>query len=604
MTTIDRQVQRTRNRLWLALWLATLSKLITVAAVAVAAAVIVVRLGSWTLPWAPIIGGLFAFVFIVSIVWSWQQRPGVEEAATALDQAANLRERVSSSLFLAGNTDPFAQAVVADAAQWADRITVRQHVRLRPPGSAPWAGGAIVLAALAFLVPEGLLAREKEKSQRQDQAAVAMTRVNVQKQLDDIKKVAQTNPALADLKADLDKLDALPKEKMERAEDIRRDALKKIDKLADAVREKQENPKYDRVSETQKMMRALQEPPGPKTEVQKLARDLKQGDFKSAQETIKQLQEQLATLKKDGDKEFAEKMQKQLDDLAKQLEKAGNLDELAKKLEQAGLKKEDAERLLQRLSKEDLQKIREQLEKSGLTQQQIDKFCQQCQKKQGASQAAKQMAQAMSKAAQAAGQGDGQESSASMEQASDQLSELEALEQEKNQLESAMAQLDQSRGQCSGNKPGQGQGDGAGQGNGGMGENIGQGRGGLAPLEQTATAFKIERAKVETTKGKIIGQFLVDGEQIKGEATEEFTELIAAAERDATDSIERSRVPRQYHKALREYFARLPGNVPMPPIGAEASPAGNADGQPAPGATEGAAPDPAAEAPAAAGSNG
>jgi hypothetical protein len=342
MTTIDRQVHRTRHRLWLSLWLETLAKTLTGGAVAVAAAVIVCRLASWSLPWAPILGGLLAFVLIASLVWSWQRRPSIEEAAAALDEAANLRERISSSLFLANNTDPFAQAVVADAANWADRVTVRQHVKLRAPRSAPWAGGAIVLMALAFLVPEGLFAREKEKSRGIDQQAVATTRVTVQKQMENIKKVAQTNPALAELKADLDKLDAMPKAPMQRPEDIRRDALKKIDKLADAVRAKQESPKYDRVSETQKMLRALQEPPGPKTDVQKLARDLKQGDFKSAKETIKQLQEQLATLKKDGDKEFAEKMQKQLDNLAKQLEKAGSMEDLAKKLEQAGLNKEDA----------------------------------------------------------------------------------------------------------------------------------------------------------------------------------------------------------------------------------------------------------------------
>ena len=76
--------------------------------------------------------------------------------------------------------------------------------------------------------------------------------------------------------------------------------------------------------------------------------------------------------------------------------------------------------------------------------------------------------------------------------------------------------------------------------------------------------FKIERQKVKTTKGKIIGQFLVDGEQVKGELGEKIVEVVAADERDATDAINRDRVPRQYQKAVKEYFSRLPGGGQLP----------------------------------------
>jgi hypothetical protein len=597
MPSIEQQVTRTRNRLWLSLWLEAASKSVAVAAGLLAVGVVVSRLASKSLPWLLIMGGLAGAALIASLAWSWRRRPDYATAATALDQAAGLRERVSSSLFFTNNTDPFAQAVVADARDRADRITVNKHVRLQAPRSARWAGAGVLVAALSFLMPEGLLSRSAAKSKRQEQVAAVQTRITVQKRLDDVKKMAATNPALADLKADLDKLDAMPQTKMDRPEDVRQDALKKIDKLADAVREKKEDTKYDRATETQKMMRALQEPPGPKSDVQKLARDLKQGDFKSAQESIKQLQEQLATLKKDGDKQLAEQMQKQLDDLAKQLEKLGSTEEIQKKLEQAGLKKEDVERMLERLSKEDMEKIRDQLEKSGLTQQQIGRMTEQLQKKQGAAENMQSMAKAMSKAAQSAGQGQGQDAASSLEQANDQLSDLESLEQEKNQLESAMSELNQARGDCSGDGEGKGEGEGEGlglglgqngrgQGDGGGQGSLGRGSGGRGPREQTATAFKIERAKVETTEGKIVGQFLVDGEQIKGEASEEFVELIAAAERDATDSVEKSRIPRQYHKAMREYFARLPGQPKLPPPdAADSNSKTDPDAPPAEGAT-------------------
>ena len=90
-----------------------------------------------------------------------------------------------------------------------------------------------------------------------------------------------------------------------------------------------------------------------------------------------------------------------------------------------------------------------------------------------------------------------------------------------------------------------------------MGEQMGIGRGGIAPTEKTATAFKTERVKVQTTKGAIVGQFLVDGEQVRGDASKELEEVITAAERDASDLVYRDRIPRQYHKAVRNYFKTM-----------------------------------------------
>lgn len=58
-------------------------------------------------------------------------------------------------------------------------------------------------------------------------------------------------------------------------------------------------------------------------------------------------------------------------------------------------------------------------------------------------------------------------------------------------------------------------------------------------------------------QGAIIGQFLIDGEQVKGEVSSSFTEVVTAAERDATDRINRNRIPRQYHKAVKEYFSSV-----------------------------------------------
>jgi hypothetical protein len=90
---------------------------------------------------------------------------------------------------------------------------------------------------------------------------------------------------------------------------------------------------------------------------------------------------------------------------------------------------------------------------------------------------------------------------------------------------------------------------------------LGRGRGGLAPERQTGIGFKIERGKVHTGRGAIIGQIRFDGEQVKGDVSSSFAEVVTAAERDASDRINRDRVPRQYQKAVKAYFSNVQRSV-------------------------------------------
>lgn len=90
-----------------------------------------------------------------------------------------------------------------------------------------------------------------------------------------------------------------------------------------------------------------------------------------------------------------------------------------------------------------------------------------------------------------------------------------------------------------------------------MGRDPEQGRGGQAPREEASVAFKTERQKVHTGKGAIVGQLVFEGEQVPGESSSELTKTVAAAQREASDLIHRDRVPRQYHKAVRNYFSKV-----------------------------------------------
>ena len=57
--------------------------------------------------------------------------------------------------------------------------------------------------------------------------------------------------------------------------------------------------------------------------------------------------------------------------------------------------------------------------------------------------------------------------------------------------------------------------------------------------------------------GPIISSRLVEGEQIRGEASEQFAAAAAAAESAATESIDNNVYPREYHDAIKHYFGRL-----------------------------------------------
>ena len=570
MSHLDLQIRRVQRRLWLNRWMHAFFFCLSILAGLFAAFVLVQRLYdlAWPVMWSGV--GLGIAALFGSLVWMWMTREDVHVAATALDQAAGLRERLRSAQYCLNKDDPFARAVVADAEQVSTSLSVRNHIRLRFPQPLSWASFSVVAAALMFLVTPGLL-KPTEAGEGVDELELTrQTKAVVKKKLQEIQRLAEENPALADFADDIRDLDKQAGG-MLKPGDVRHEAVKKIDRLADAVRKKQGDLKYKANQEMRRMFRRLQAPKSGIEATQKLARKLQQGDFKSAREEIAKLQEQLATLKSESDKDLVQKIGKDLEKLAKQLEQLSIDKKLAQKLAEAGLKKEDLERMLQTLGKKDLEKIRKALEKQGLNQKQISKTIQKLQQQQQGAAQAQQMAKGLQKAATACKSGQvGDGAAAGLAQAAGQLSEAEALEVEMAQIEATLAQLNSARNsldsscsQCkgtgkrggkpcsacrgSGSRPGSG---------GGMG-GLGKGRGGLAPEQQAGMGFKIERAKVHTGKGAIIGQFLVDGEQVKGDVQSALSEVVAASEHDASDRIGRNRIPRQYQKAVKEYFANV-----------------------------------------------
>src|SRR5262249_18311567 len=150
----------------------------------------------------------------------------------------------------------------------------------------------------------------------------------------------------------------------------------------------------------------------------------------------------------------------------------------------------------------------------------------------------------------------------------------EQMEQNLNELEGQMSQLDQARSDL--NKDGEGDQDGDGkckechgtgfrndgspcphcQGSGKSGGNRGMG-----PRERddnVQVGFENKKEKTQQGKGgSIISQQFVKSKQLKNKSEAEISDAARAAEIDATDSLDRERIPRVYRKGVRTYFDRL-----------------------------------------------
>ncbi len=447
MTQLEHRIRMAQRRLWFNRWLDRFSLCMAIAACCFACVVLLTRLfdvhDRAGLLWNAV--GLCGAAILVAMIWTLLTRAGPDVAAAKLDEAAGLRERISSGRYCLDADDPFARAVVADAERISGSLSVRSHIRLTVPGPLPMAAGSILLAALMFLVPPGLLKGSEATPADQQREELVTTKVAVKRQFDALREVVETSPVLEELQEELKLVDPKAGGKLQTPGDVRHEAAKKIDDLSDLVKQKRARNEYAATKELRKMLRGLKPPQTSDAPTQKLAKALADGDFKTARQEIQAIREQLATLKFEQDKETVEKLTKELDELAKQLDRLAENRKLAEKLQKLGLKPQDVERLLERLSKKDLDQLKKMLKQKGLSQEQIEKIAKQLQRRQPAGIMAKRLAQAMKNASGAAAAGQTGDSMEALTLAAEQLSELEQLEQEMAQLEAAASALKGAR---------------------------------------------------------------------------------------------------------------------------------------------------------------
>jgi hypothetical protein len=506
---------------------------------------------------------------LVAIAWRlFRQHRGVA-LARELDERANLKETLSTAMCVAHSDDPWSRVVLETAREKAVGVNVKHAIPITAPRVWPLPFAMLLaLVVLWFSIPRwdvlGLFNKRQIAAQEQQSQiqATSESKEAIDKVMEKLKSTG------VEVKLDDDAAgEAGENQKPKSAEDIRRDAVKRLTQMTERLNAEKAGEKAQQMQALKDVMKQLKQPgPGP---LDQLSKAMAQGDFQKAKEELGELAKQLGS---DAlSKEQKEQMQAQLQKLQDQMQKlADDRQQMEKQLEKAGLPKGDAQKLAK--DPEALKKALEQL--NNLTDEQKKQLMQKAMAQSSACKQCESMSESLSKMCQGMSQsgmnGEGMEG---MEGLAGQLSELEMAGMELESLDAAsqeaMRQLAKMAGQCNGgncNNPGE-PGDGSCQspwragdtanrpGNGSGGP--GQGNG-MSP-EEIDSPVSIEKtmAQSKNTGGPITGSRLVYGEQIRGESTADFAEAVESSAKAATEAIEGMQIRRELHGPVKRYFGRM-----------------------------------------------
>lgn len=466
--------------------------------------------------------------------------PSRMEAAVAVDHAFQLQERLSTALSLPTELHDTraGQAVLQDAQRHAAALDIPSQFRLRLPRRS-WL--PVIPAALAL----GLLAVPPEWVRRSARAVTTTeTKLDETKAADRAKALSKN---IAEVRKDLDKgefgeTDKLLAEIEKFAQDLaqkppttKEKALLELNKLTEALQERQKQ-----LGSTDQVMKQLQQlkdmsADGPAEEFSK---ELARGDFSKAAEQVKQLRDKLQAGKlSEAEKEA---LKKQLGEMAEQLQKLANLEERKKMLEEArkngGLTQEQYKQEMQKLNAqaEDLKKLQ-------------------------------QLAQQLAQAQQAMQQGDMNKAANSLGMTQEQLQQLAQQVQELETLDSAMAEMLESKAGLSGdslNQLGEGMDSmgnmagnrmGTGQGNQGRG----RGAGDRPEAPDDVSAYNTRTPQQYTKGAAVVTGFAPPKGLTPGQSIADVQQEQMSTEAGVAEAMSNQKVPTSVKKHVLGYFDQI-----------------------------------------------
>lgn len=488
------------------------------------------------------------------IMIPWLLRvPSRMQASLLLDERLRLHERFSTTLTFADSEDPFAKAARTESLRAVQRADLRGHF---PIGlSRHWYYGAgtwLVVMALVLFMPQmdlfGFLKKQQQEEQETQQLEQAKTEVK-----DTTESVMAAVKQMGDpeMEKELEKLEELTQ--AGEPQEVKRQAIKALGDLSDKIKQMRSGARIDAANMLEQKLRRLRGSVDPFSQQIRMA--LAKGDFAQAANILSQLQKQLAegTLSDEKRKEMA----KQLQDLAKALEKlAAEKRELEEELEKLGLDK--------KLAQLNQQQLKQALQQQGLKPELMAQLL----KKMAACQGASGLCAGLGQALGGAGGGAGGLTADELSDAMEQLSALEALQQQAILLQASLNEISRCMG-CLGKglSPGacqglfqEGQAQGFTQGSGGPGRGFGP----RAADTEGQTGTKTTRLNKESGEGPVIASWYFKDIQVKGEARRDFTEVVEASRAGAAEAISENQIPRKYENAVKEYFGRLEEQGPQP----------------------------------------
>lgn len=576
---LDSVLRGASGRIFLTRLLSALAIALTWAAGALALALMAQRVFAFPVDWRTAWWVALGSASLGALVYVMVTKPRRAEVARRVDDAAGLRESISTALVVLPSQDAWSVAAVETARERAKSVRLHEAMPVRLPRNwwAPFAPAA-VFALAWFLMPQWDALGALEQKQREQEREIEL--VSAKTQAEEAERAVEARLREMGLEKAIpeETPDANAPEPTTPAE-VRRSAIRKMTALKDELAKLQESPANMAAEQMKDRLSQLRQPgPGPLNE---MVSKMQRGDVQGAREALEKIQQQLNT--NEMSPEQREALEKQMENLAKQLEDlAEKTDELRDALEKAGMDPDlakDLEALQkaleqnpQNLTPEQLAKLQQIAEAMAQSQSQCENLGAMAgQGAAGLSAMSNALAGMAAQGAQAQAAGE------AMDELLKQLGEL-AKQGEMTDLMAMLGQCQSCGGQCNssgqcmngscpGGKPG---GRGA-----GVGHRIG------TPEEHNQSfGTKLEQAAGQGKDGPVIARSYIEGVQIRGESRAEFQAVAVAAESAAAEAIDERRVPREHQDSVKRYFGRLkravegtptpdpaPATPPAPPAG-------------------------------------
>jgi len=494
-----------------------------------------VSFSNWSMAW--LIGCAIAAVITAGTI-SLFYIPSNLYSAVEIDRRFGLRERISSAIQLeaAEKQSPVGEALLNDAAAKAERIEVRDQFPIRTAPQTPWVALPIVACLALFWVPNAEIPTLDKLS-----GTTSERMTNIKNQTKPILEMIKKKREEAEEKGLQETAEEFKKIE-KKLEDFQKSSTVDSKKMLSDFNEikKEIERKKEALGGSDSVKKALENMKNiDKGPAEKISEALKDGDFEKAGDELEKMLNQMKSGKMTDDQK--KQLAKQLDQMQKALEKAREQEKQAIEEAKQELAKAQNSGDLEKAAK--LQKKIEQMEANAQKAKTMDA-----------------VKASMQKAQKAMEEGDDKGAQEALEALKEELGELAADQESLQEMEEMIDDLQNAKkasncsqcngagcAKCNSDKEGKDTKNGKGE---------GKGAGDRDEKEDNVKNFdsqvRDQMRKGETTFGGKVG-----GPNRKGTTKEEVQDAILSAKPDDPDAIENMSLPKAQRDQQRDYFNSL-----------------------------------------------